>query len=581
MAAIKGWKMYQGKGRCACAGVTVGKILHIITPVTSTSEAAVTYTQDKDQELQLLEQALEQSRQELDALIDKAQAELGAEQAEIFEIHRMMLDDPDICDNIRDTIQNELLTVSCAALKVGEQQAAEFAQLDDDYMKARAADIKDVTARIARNARGEKSLVLTENVVLVADDLQPSQTVALDRSKILGILLRHGTQNSHASILARTMNIPLIINAQLPISLDENSEGAPAADADSVCDLSGHTVALNAVDGTFYIDPDAETTQRIQAVQAEFAAARARQEKLKGQPAISKHGHRIMTFANIGQVDDVEQVLANDAEGIGLFRSEFLYLGRSTPPTEEEQFKAYAKVASTMNGKLVIIRTLDIGADKKVDYFNLPHEENPALGLRALRLCLFMPEIFKTQLRAIFRAAARGNIAMMLPMVTRLKEVERALKICDEVEAELKANQIEYKRPKIGIMIETPAAAILSRSLAEHVDFFSIGTNDLNQYTTACDRQNENLADYSDPHHEAVIELLRIIAQNAHAAGIPVGICGELAADPELTDTFIEMGFDELSVSPGAVLALRERICNSEAQCLNPCPAALDKLQAH
>ena len=556
--------MYTGKGRCACAGITFGKILHIKNPEVVASDRDCLSV---DQELELFEGALSKAATELDRLIEKAREEIGDEQAEIFEIHRMMLEDPDICDNIRDRIKKGGINAADAAVSVGKEQAADFEALDDPYMRERAADVKDVTGRIARILRGGETVELTEACVIVADDLQPSQTVALDRSLILGFVLRHGTQNSHASILARTMNIPLIINSNLPSSLD--GDGKAATESEEAMDLTGHTIGLDAVKGVFFIDPDQNTITKLMAAKDVFEQQRIRQLALRGQPGISKTGHRVYTFANIGQPDDVEQVLENDGEGIGLFRSEFLYLGRSDPPSEEEQFKAYAKVASAMNGRLVIIRTLDIGADKQVDYFDLPHEENPALGLRALRICLTKPEIFKTQLRAIYRAAARGNIAMMFPMVTRLKEIEQAKAICAEVVAELKSENIEYGEPKIGIMIETPAAAVLSRQLAEHVDFFSVGTNDLNQYTTACDRQNQNLGDFYDPHHEAVLELLRQIASNAHAAGITAGICGELAADPELTDKFIEMGYDELSVSPGAVLALRERVRNSEAVCLS------------
>ena len=557
--------MYVGHGRCACAGITMGKVLHIKTP-----EVADTVRTSKtiEEELSLFESALGKAQAELESLITKAQQEIGAEQAEIFEIHRMMLDDPDICDNIRERIKQGGINAADAAIAVGREQAHDFEQLDDDYMRERAADVKDVTSRIARIVRGGEAVTLTESVVIVADDLQPSQTVAMDRSKILGFVLRHGTQNSHASILARTMNIPLIINANLPKSLDDSKQGGTAAAEGEDClDLNGKFIGVNAATGTFYVEPDEATITQLQQEKDAFDQRRIRQLALRGQQGISQSGHRILTFANIGQVDDVEQVLENDGEGIGLFRSEFLYLGRSTPPTEEEQFKAYAKVASTMNGKIVIIRTLDIGADKKVDYFNLPEEENPAMGVRALRICLMQPEIFKTQLRAIYRAAARGNIAMMFPMVTRLFEVTEAKAICAEVEAELKAEGQAYAVPKIGIMIETPAAAILSAELAHHVDFFSVGTNDLTQYTTACDRQNQNLGKFYDPHHEAVLALLRLIAQNAHAAGIPAGICGELAADPELTDLFVEMGYDELSVSPGAILALRERIRASTTQC--------------
>lgn len=553
--------MYVGRGRCACAGITYGKILHIKTPQVTCTCAY----QGVAEELASFEQALLKAKAELEQLVEKARNEIGEEQAEIFDIHRMMLDDPDIVENIQERIKQGNISAADAAVAVGIEQAADFEALDDPYMRERAADVKDVTGRIARIARGEETIELTEPCIIVADDLQPSQTVALDRSLLLGFVLRHGTQNSHASILARTMNIPLLINSKLPVSLD--GDGVAASDDQEIMDLTGHNVGLDSVSGCFYIDPDAETISKLQIAKDAFQQRRLRQLALRGQKGISKTGHRIHTFANIGQPDDVEQVLENDGEGIGLFRSEFLYLGRSTPPTEEEQYQAYAKVASTMNGKLVIIRTLDIGADKKVDYFDLPHEENPALGLRALRICLTKPEIFKAQLRALYRAAARGNIAIMYPMVTRLKEVEQAKAICAEIEQELKNEGIEYAVPKIGIMIETPAAAILSKELAKHVDFFSVGTNDLNQYTTACDRQNQNLGDFYDPHHEAVLELLSMIAENAHAAGITAGICGELAADPELTDKFIEMGYDELSVSPGAILALRERVINSEAVC--------------
>ena len=556
--------MYQGKGRCACAGITYGKILHIKTPDITPTQVTC---QSVDQELAHFDLALNKAQIELDCLIEKARSEIGEEQAEIFEIHRMMLEDPDIVDNIRDCIKQGGISAADASISVGKEQAAIFEALDDDYMKERSADIKDVTGRLARILRGGESITLTESCVIVADDLQPSQTVAMDRSKILGFILRKGTQNSHASILARTMNIPLIINADLPATLA--GDGRAATESEDALDLTGHNVALNSVKGVYFIDPDETMVEKLKADKDVFEQQRLRQLALRGMPGISKTGHRIHTFANIGQPDDVEQVLENDGEGIGLFRSEFLYLGRNDPPNEEEQYRAYAKVASTMNGRLVIIRTLDIGADKKVDYFNLPVEENPALGMRALRICLTKPDIFKTQLRAIYRAAARGNIAIMFPMVTRLKEVEQAKAICEQVQQELKAEGKEFGQPKIGIMIETPAAAILSDKLAQHVDFFSVGTNDLNQYTTACDRQNQDLGDFYDPHHEAVLELLRIIAKNAHAAGIPAGICGELAADLELTDLFIEMGYDELSVSPGAVLALRERIRNSQTQCDN------------
>lgn len=557
--------MFVGKGRCACAGITYGKIVEIVSPKQSMTEQSDAYL-SVDEELALLENGLKKAKQELEQLAQKARTEIGEEQAEIFEIHMMMLDDPDICDGIRDRVKGGAISAAQAAIEVGISQARDFEALDDQYMRERASDVKDVTERIARAIRGTSTVSLTEPSVIVADDLQPSQTVALDRNLILGFVLRAGTQNSHASILARTMNIPLIINANVPKAneLSKNTDEKFKNNS-----LNGCVIGVNASEGIFYINPDKETIDDLKKKKDIFDNQRLRQLALRGQKGISKKGHRVLTFANIGQPDDIEMVLENDAEGIGLFRSEFLYLGRDEAPSEEEQYKAYAKVAGNMKGRVVIIRTLDIGADKQAHYFKLPKEENPAMGLRALRICLTRPELFKVQLRALYRAAARGNVAIMFPMVTRLKEVLQAKALCDEVEAELKAEGIEYKKPKIGIMIETPAAAVLSEILAKEVDFFSIGTNDLTQYTTACDRQNQNLGDFYDPHHEAVMELLRIIAANAHKAGIPVGICGELAADPTLTDTFIEMGFDELSVSPGSILALRERVRASEAECAN------------
>lgn len=557
--------MYKGKGRCACAGVSYGTIVAIASPKPSIADASDAYL-SVEEELDLFHKGLAKAKAEIAALLEKANATLGDEQAEIFEIHQMMLDDPDISEAIEERIKNGAISAVKATRDVGMIQARDFEALDDDYMRQRASDIKDVTERIIQAIEGTVTLELTQPSIIVADDLLPSQTVALDRSLILGFVLRKGTQNSHASILARTMNIPLLINAKFPESIDGFSLG----DDGDLTPLTGHQLGMDSSQGIFYLDPDRETLEQLKVAKDKFEALRLRHLALRGTASVSKTGYKMKVFANIGLPDDVEQVLENDAEGIGLFRSEFLYLGHNEPPTEAEQYRAYAKVASTMNGKTVVIRTLDIGADKKVSYFKQPHEENPALGLRALRFCLTNPDIFKTQLRALYRAAARGNIAIMFPMVTRLKEVEQAKAICAEVENELKAEKLEYAIPKIGIMIETPAAAILSAELALHVDFFSIGTNDLTQYTTACDRQNKHLGDFFDPHHEAVLELLRLIAINAHKGGIPVGICGELAADLTLTDFFIQCGFDELSVSPGAVLGLRERILNSNAVCQNP-----------
>ena len=542
--------MITGKGRTACQGVAIGTILEIEAP--TVSDLSNDAYMSVEQELELLQEGLACAATELEELAAKTREQVGEDEAEILEMQRMMLDDPDICDAIIAKIKKGAISASKAAIEVGIEQAREFEALDDQYMRERAADVKDVTSRISRAILGTNVVTLTEPSIIVADDLTPSQTVAFDRKLILGFVLRKGTMNSHASILARTMNIPSLINTELP---DEP--------------LNGRILALDTDAQTFYLDPDSETIEHIMEAKDRFYARQMQLLKLRGKETVAPCGHRVKTFANIGRPDDVEAVLENDAEGIGLYRSEFLYIGKETYPSEEEQYRAYAKVASTMNGKLVIIRTLDIGADKVAHYFNLPEEENPALGMRAIRICLTRPEIFKTQLRALYRAAARGNIAIMLPMITSVDEVLKAKAICAEVEQELKNEGIEYKVPSLGIMIETPAAAILSDRLAKVVDFFSVGTNDLLQYTCAIDRQNQTLSDFYDPHHPALLEFLRIIAKNAHDNGIWVGICGELGGDLELTDTFIEYGYDELSVSPSVVLPLREKVLKSKAQCKN------------
>lgn len=556
--------MYTGKGRCACEGVSFGKIVVIASPKPSMVDDSDAYL-SVDEELELFKSGLNKAKKEIADLIAKTHESLGAEQAKIFEIHQMMLEDPDIATAIEERIHKGAISASRATREVGLTQAREFEALDDEYMRQRATDIKDITDRIINSIEGTVTLELLEPSIIVADELLPSQTLALDRSMILGFVLRQGTQNSHATILARTMNIPLLINATFPESIDGFDVGAKG----DLSPLNGHTLALDTSNSIFYVDPDEATLAKIDEAKKHFEQVRQRHLALKGAPCITPSGHVIRTSANIGLPDDVEQALENDAKSIGLFRSEFLYLGRNEAPSEDEQFRAYAKVASAMDGKLVVIRTLDIGADKRISYLKLPHEENPALGLRALRFSLKFPEIFKIQIRAIYRAAARGNVAILLPMITSLKEIEKAKEILNEVEADLKKEGIEYKVPRLGIMIETPAAAVLSEQLAKHVDFFSIGTNDLIQYTIACDRQNKYVNDYFDPHHEAVLEMLKISAINAHKAGIPIGVCGELAADPELTDFFIENGFDELSVAPNAVLALRERILQSKAVCTN------------
>lgn len=544
--------MISAKGRIACQGAACAKAFEIKAPqkAQSTSDAYLSV----DEELERLENGLARAKEELEALYQKALTDLGEEQAQIFEMQGMMLDDPDLADGMRDLVKKGAISASKAALLVGEEQARAFEALDDPYMKERALDVRDVSQRVSRAVEGASNVTISEPCIIVADDLTPSQTVAFDRKFILGMILRHGAMNSHAAILARTMNIPTLIGADLPKS------GT----------LDGKMIALDAVHGVFYAEPTDEIISEVQTLKDNFHVRRLRLLGLRGKASITPQGHVIKTYANIGRPDDVEMVLENDAEGIGLFRSEFLFLERDDFPSENEQYKAYSKVAQALNGKLVVIRTLDIGADKQAHYFNLPHEENPALGMRAIRICLTRPQIFKTQLRAIFRASACGNVAMMFPMITCPEEVLDCLKICDEVEEELKAENIAYKRPQIGIMIETPAAVLLASELAKLVDFFSVGTNDLLQYTAALDRQNQDLGKFYNPHHKALLKSLEIIVKAAHDNGIWAGICGELGGDLSLTDYFIELGFDELSVTPGLILELREKILLSKAICQNP-----------
>lgn len=543
--------MIKGKGRTACNGVTFGTIVEIESPKESSTLEDAFLPVNK--ELELFEKGLSIAAEELDMLEEKTRQDVGEEEAEILGIQRMMLDDPDISDAIRELIKGGTISAAKACLEIGIKNAREFEALDDDYMKARAADVKDVTSRISRAILGKNTVELTKPSIIVAEDLTPSQTVSFDRKLILGFVLRKGTMNSHASILARTMNIPSLINTELP---NEN--------------LTGRTIAVDADKQEFILDPDQNIISEIIAAKEKFYERQLQLLKLRGKETRAPCGHKIIAAANIGSPDDVEMALENDAEGIGLFRSEFLYIGKPTYPSEDEQYRAYAKVVSTMSPRPVIIRTLDIGADKKCDYFNLPKEENPALGFRAIRICLTRIEIFKTQLRALFRAAARGNLLVMFPMITSVEEVRRCKEICDEVAKELSEKNIEYKYPKIGIMIETPAAVLIADKLAKEVSFFSVGTNDLMQYTCALDRQNQHLSAFYNPHHEALLIALEMIAKAAHNNNIFCGICGELGADPELTDKFIEMGFDELSVTPSSILPLRERVLKSSSQCKNP-----------
>lgn len=508
------------------------------------------HIEDVAAELERLEAAQAQAQDQLGALYEKALQEVGEVNAQIFEVHQMMLEDEDYQDAIHSMIETEEVNAEYAVAVTGDNFAEIFANMDDEYMQARSADVKDISNRLIRNLSGDEGVDWNnmEPSIIVADDLTPSETVQMDKSKILAFVTVHGSTNSHTAILARMMNIPALIG--VPMDLEKLHSGTMAI--------------VNGKDAVFYVDPD----------EAEIAAAREMQEKAKkqkellanykGRASVTKSGRKVNVYANIGSVSDVAYVQENDAEGIGLFRSEFLYLGKTALPDENEQFNAYRQVLQTMAGKKVIIRTLDIGADKNVDYLGLGQEDNPAMGYRAIRICLKQPDVFKTQLRALLRAAKYGNLAIMYPMIISTDEVLRIREIVAEVAAELEREQIPYAIPEQGIMIETPAAVMMSAELAELVDFFSIGTNDLTQYTLAIDRQNEKLDDFYNPHHEAVLRMIQMTIDGAHKAGKWVGICGELGADTTLTERFVEMGIDELSVAPSMVLSVRSKICEME-----------------
>lgn len=499
---------------------------------------------DTETEIARLKKAGEEASQQLQKLYEKAKKEVGESSAAIFEVHQMMLEDDDYLDAIHNMICTEMVNAEFAVAMTGDNFAAMFAGMDDDYMKARAADVKDISNRLIRNLSGEKEIDFAsmEPSVIVADDLTPSETVQMDKEKILAFVTVHGSANSHTSILARMMNIPALIG--VPVNLDEIR--------------SGMTVMVDGFRGEAVFEPSEEigmaARERIQKEQDKIKLL----QKLKGKENRTKDGRKINIYANIGSVSDVGYVLENDAGGIGLFRSEFLYLGRDDYPSEEEQFQAYRQVVQTMAGKKVIIRTLDIGADKQANYFDLGKEDNPAMGYRAIRICLKEQEIFCTQLRALLRAAVYGNLSVMYPMITSVDEVTKIYEIVECVKKELNTNGIPYKIPEQGIMIETPAAVMISDELAEMVDFFSIGTNDLTQYTLAVDRQNERLDGFYNPHHKAILKMIQMVVENAHMAGKWVGICGELGADQKLTKKFIDMGIDELSVAPSMILPLRE-----------------------
>ena len=508
--------------------------------------------EDPEAEVKRVEEAVEVSKKQIGRLYDKAVREVGEASAAIFEVHQMMLEDEDYLESMQNMIRTELVNAEYAAAATGDNFAEMFAAMDDEYMKARSADVKDISERLVRNLSGEgdNDLSSMEPSVIVADDLSPSETVQMDKEKILAFVTVHGSTNSHTAILARMMNIPALIG--VPMDLNGLK--------------TGMTAVVDGFSGQVIFEPEEDVQKETEKRMQEEAEKQKLLEELKGKENVTPDGRKINIYANIGSVGDLGYVMENDAGGIGLFRSEFLYLGRNDFPTEEEQFQAYKQAVQTMAGKKVIIRTLDIGADKHVDYFNLGKEDNPALGYRAIRICLKQPEIFKAQLRALFRAAVYGNLSVMYPMITSTEEVEKIYAIVAEVEEELKAQEVQYKIPEQGIMIETPAAVMISDRLAEMVDFFSIGTNDLTQYTLAIDRQNEQLDDFYNPHHEAVLRMIRMVVENAHKCGKWAGICGELGADLTLTEQFVRMGVDELSVAPSMILKLRKIVREMKAE---------------
>ena len=535
--------VYQGKG--VYGAVAIGKVSVFQRQAAEVRRVRV---EDPAGELARVEQAKAIAVEQLSAIHEKALKEVGEANAEIFEIHIMMLDDEDYNDSIRSIIETQGVNAEYAVAVTSDNFAEMFAAMDDAYMQARSADVKDISNRLIAclSGSGSEGDSGSEKMIVCADDLAPSETVSLDKERVLAFVTAAGSSNSHTAILARNMNIPAVI-------------GVGQAFLDSIKD--GDLLIVDGHTGEVYTDPDEETVRRMEQKQAEDARKKQLLQELKGKENVTLDGTKVKIFANIGGVGNIGAVLANDAGGIGLFRSEFLYLESEDYPTEEEQFSAYKKVLESMAGKQVVVRTLDIGADKQIGYFNLDKEDNPALGFRAIRICLTRPEIFRTQLRALYRASAFGDLGIMFPMITSVSEVEKCIAMCEQVKEELKSEGILFNSDtEIGIMIETPAAAVISDRLAPMVDFFSVGTNDLTQYTLACDRQNAKLEPFVNTHHEAVLRLIEMAAKNAHANGAWIGICGELAADTSLTETFLRMGIDELSVSPPFVLPLRERV---------------------
>lgn len=541
--------MQYFQGKSVYKGIVMGPVAVLKKNDYQVKRARI---EDPEAEVKRVKEAVEVSKKQLGRLYDKAVREVGEASAAIFEVHQMMLEDEDYLESMENMIRTELVNAEYAAAATGDNFAEMFAAMDDEYMKVRSADVKDISERLVRNLSGEgdNDLSSMEPSVIVADDLSPSETVQMDKEKILAFVTVHGSTNSHTAILARMMNIPALIG--VPMDLNGLK--------------TGMTAVVDGFSGQVIFEPEEDVRKETEKRMQEEAEKQKLLEELKGKENITPDGRKINIYANIGSVGDLGYVMENDAGGIGLFRSEFLYLGRNDFPTEEEQFQAYKQVVQTMAGKKVIIRTLDIGADKQVEYFNLGKEENPALGYRAIRICLKQPEIFKAQLRALFRAAVYGNLSVMYPMITSTEEVEKIYAIVAEVEEELKAQEVQYKIPEQGIMIETPAAVMISDRLAEMVDFFSIGTNDLTQYTLAIDRQNEQLDDFYNPHHEAVLRMIRMVVENAHKCGKWAGICGELGADLTLTEQFVRMGVDELSVAPSMILKLRKIVREMKAE---------------
>lgn len=530
-------------GKSVLKGIAIGKI-YLFKKQEYVLEQKV--ISDADAEVARFEAAKAKVMDQLDLLYQKALTEAGEEQAMIFDVHKMMLDDGDYCDNICNMIREENVNAEFAVSMTGESFSAVFASMDDEYMKARSVDVLDISRRVVNILAGivEGGIDSEDPVILLADDLSPSETVQLDKSKILAFVTKNGSANSHTAILARSMNIPALVKTD--VSLLEEYNGVQAI--------------VDGIEGNLILNPDDATAKKLIQKKLDHEKERALLQELIGKDNVTTDGRRINVYANIGNTQDVEKVLENDGGGIGLFRSEFIYLGRDTYPTEEEQFKIYKEVLSEMGGKKVIIRTLDIGADKQVDYFDLPKEENPAMGYRAIRICLDRIGMFKTQLRAIYRASAFGTAAIMFPMIISVSEIKKIKEIVEEVKAELTRDGISFNHVELGIMIETPAAVMISEELAKEVEFFSIGTNDLTQYTLAIDRQNQSLDSFYDSHHPAVLRMIKMTIDNGHKGGAWVGICGELASDTTLTKTFVDMGIDELSVSPTFILNLRKTI---------------------